>query len=61
MPSMPRMEVATPTVAAGMPRPPVKRKGRETGEEEGVRGGGEEEGPEVGEGAEVEVEEGCCD
>lgn len=27
MPIMPRMDVATPTVAAGMPKPPVKTKG----------------------------------
>lgn len=29
MPSIPRIEVAIPTVDAGIPRPPVKENGRE--------------------------------
>ncbi len=33
MPSIPRIDVAIPTVAAGIPRPPVKMNGREIGDE----------------------------
>jgi hypothetical protein len=38
IPSIPNIEVASPTVAAGIPRPPVKVNGRETGESGAERG-----------------------
>ena len=38
MPRKPRMEVASPTVVAGIPRPPVKKNGRDMVDSAGLRG-----------------------